>query len=64
MLVLAIVAVLLVRNVPRAVRPFLAPPQERNLAAAVVPIVTVILAIAVLVLAWKSPHRSLISWPK
>lgn len=64
MLLVLIAVVLLARNLPLAVRPFLRPPAERSYSAAVVPITTVALALVFLFLAVKNLNSPLISWPR
>ncbi len=64
LLMFLIAAVLVVRNLPPALRPFFSPPESRHYDRAVIPMVTVVLGLVVLVMAWKNLHPPLISWPR
>lgn len=68
-MVLQIVAVLfaamiLTRNLPLALRPLFAPPRERRVSSALVPIASVVLAVVILVVAMKTLRAPLITWPR
>ncbi len=61
---LLLAALILTRNLPLALRPFFAPPRERRLASAIVPMASVLLAVVILLVAMKTLRGGLISWPR
>jgi hypothetical protein len=63
-LALLLAAIILVRNLPLALRPLFAPPRDRRLASAIVPAASVILAAVILVVAMKTLRTPVISWPR
>ncbi len=57
-------ALLLTRNLPLALQPLFAPPRERRLSRAIVPMASVVVALVILVLAMKTLRGPFITWPR
>ena len=52
----SLAALILTRNLPLALKPFFGPARERDVRAAIVPILSVLLALGILIMAMKVLH--------